>query len=113
MTITYLDGKTLEAVQLARAGSTLRVAVENADDVLEFTDINGTWVSEDCEPVRIEFAWQRKPRQEAVTEADCICPKDLAAELVRLFLSGDEQELTAMAPPSQSDLRTAEHAIVC
>jgi len=112
MTISYSDGKTLEAIPLARAGAVLRVAVKDADDALVFTDINGTWVSEDCEPVRIEFDWQRKPRQEAVTEADCTCPKELAARLIHLFLSGRDEEAALMAPPGQSDAPAAGYAII-
>ena len=105
MTIAYADGRTLEAVLLARTDNTLRVAVKNADDVLVFSDVNGTWVSEDCEPVRIEFAWQLHSREAAVAEADCICPKELASRLMHLLFSGSNEEklkekILPESPPS-------------
>jgi len=90
MTIHYINKKSIEGFLLARTDNTLRVSIPGADDVLEFTCINGTWVSEDCEPVRIEFAWERKSHQPEVTEADCICPRELAAHLIHLLLNGEE-----------------------
>jgi hypothetical protein len=92
MTIRYADGRTLEAVLLSRTDNTLRVAAKNTDDVQVFCDINGTWVSEDCEPVRIDFEWQRHSREEAVAEADCICPQELASRLLYLLFSGSDED---------------------
>ncbi len=98
MTIQYRDGKTIEAALVARTENTLRVAAPGGDDLLEFTNINGTWVSEDCEPVRIEFAWQRPAVKADVTEADCICPEELASRLIHLLLSGEEDVAETAAP---------------
>jgi len=95
MTIKYSDGKSFEAVLLLRTENTIRLAVEGADDVMELTDINGTWVSDDCEPVFIEFAWQRHAYKPAVDEADCCCSRELAARLIHsLFAPGDEDSTT-------------------
>ena len=85
MIIHYTNGKSIEGLLLARAENKLRVAVPGENDVLQFTCISGTWVSDDCEPARIEFAWERKKTQPAVTEADCICPPELAARLIHLL----------------------------
>src|ERR1039458_2369814 len=60
MTIRYADGRLYEAVLLSRTDNTLRVAAKNTDDVQMFTDIGGTWVSEDCEPVRIDRSGERR-----------------------------------------------------
>ena len=38
MTLTYLDGRAVEAVLLARTETTLRVVVQGADDVIELSD---------------------------------------------------------------------------
>ena len=96
MTLTYADGSRTEAFLLARTENKIRVAVPGSDDPLEFTDVHGTWVSDDCEPVRVEFAWQGKTREEVLTEADCICPHELAAHLIHLLWSGsDEDQLNA------------------
>src|ERR1035437_392723 len=124
MTIAYADGRTLEAVLLARTDNTLtvavkntentlRVAVKNTDDVLVFSGVNGTWVSEDCEPVRIEFAWQLHSREAAVAEADCICPKELASRLMHLLFSGsNEERLKAKTLPESQAFPATGHPVI-
>jgi hypothetical protein len=113
MTIRYADGRTHEAVLLSRTDNTLRVAAKDTDDVQVFTDIHGTWVSEDCEPVRIDFEWQRHSREEAVDEADCVCPTELAARLMYLLFSGsDEDGLKAKALLESPQFPAANHLIV-
>jgi hypothetical protein len=94
MTINYSDGRAVEAVLLARTKSTLRVAVQGASDVMEISDINGTWVSSDCEPVAIEFAWQQLDRKPKISEADCHCSHELAARLIRLLFTDTSAETT-------------------
>jgi len=96
MTLTYADGSRTEAFLLARSENRIRVAIPGQDDSMELTDMNGTWVSDDCEPVRVEFAWQKKSRAEILSEADCVCSQDLAARLIHLLWAGDdEKELLA------------------
>ena len=113
MTIRYANGRTLEAVLLSRTDNTLRVAAKGTEDVQVFSDINGTWVSEDCEPVRIDFEWQRHSRDEAIAEADCICPKDLAARLMYLLFSGsDEDGMKAKALLETPRAAGADHLII-
>jgi hypothetical protein len=65
MTIKYQNGRTVEAIILARDSQMIRVAVKGCDDVVKLTNVNETWVTDDCEPVRIEFAWERSLRQRA------------------------------------------------
>lgn len=90
MTIKYSDGRSVEAVLLSRTEHTIRVAIGGADDVMELSNVNGTWVSADCEPVRIAFAWQRHDRKPTISETDCCCSLELAARLIRsLFSEGD------------------------
>jgi hypothetical protein len=113
MIIRYGDGRTHEAVLLSRTDNTLRVAAQNTDDVLVFFDINGSWVSEDCEPVRIDFEWQRHSPEEAVAEADCICPPELASRLIYLLFSRtDEDGLKAKALGESPQFSNANHFIV-
>lgn len=93
MTIKYLDGRAVEAVVLSRKEATIRVAMEGADDVMEFSNIKGTWVSADCDPVQLEFAW-RDYRKPAISEANCFCSHELAARLIHLlFTDSDEDRL--------------------
>ncbi len=82
MVIRYKDGAEIEAILLSRREGKLRVAAKGLDDALEFAEINGKWVSEDWEPVQIQFEWERDSRLNPVSEADCICPHELAAELI-------------------------------
>jgi hypothetical protein len=94
MFLTYANGSRTEAFLLARTENKIRVAIPGSDDPLELTDIRGTWVTEDCEPVRVEFAWEKKTREQILTEADCICSHDLAARLIHLLWNGDEEDTT-------------------
>lgn len=113
MTIRYANGKTIEAVLLSRTDNSLRVAAKNTDDVQVFSDINGTWVSEDCEPVRIDFEWQRHTREQTVAEADCVCPKELASRLMYLLFSGnDEDGIKAKALVEKAMSATAGHPVM-
>ena len=113
MTIRYANGNTREAVLLSRTERTLRVAVKNTDDVQLFTSLNGTWVSEDCEPVRIDFEWQRHTREDAIAEADCICPAELASRLIYLLFSGnDDADIEAQALLESSRASAHSHLIV-
>lgn len=90
MFLTYADGSRTEAFLLTRNENTIRVAIPGSDDPLELTDVHGVWVTEDCEPVRVEFAWQGKTREQVITEADCVCSHDLAARLLHLLWNADE-----------------------
>ena len=103
MILIYADGSRTEAFLLARTENKIRVAVRGSDDPLELTDVHGTWVSEDCEPVRVEFAWQGKTREQVVSEADCICSHDLAARLIHLLWNADEDSSEAKQNALLSD----------
>ena len=90
MTITYLNGTLLEAVVLSHEENAIRAIAAGCDDVLVFTRVHGTWISEELEPVAIEFAWQRRGSSPASVESTCICPKTLAARLIQSLLRGCE-----------------------
>src|SRR5215472_9870668 len=90
MTIRYSDGRTVEGLLLAKTINSMRVTLEGCDEASEFFEINGVWLSEDCEPVEVEFAWELVPNLPAATETDCICPPELAARLIRLLFSCED-----------------------
>jgi hypothetical protein len=98
MTITFLNGRAVEAVLLSRSDDTIRLAIEGEDDVTEFRNVSGTWVSEDCEPARIEFAWQRRGHKPTISEADCCCSRDLAARLIQLLFTDSTEEEDVAVP---------------
>ena len=91
MILTYADGSKMEAVLLARNENKIRVAIAGSDDLVELTDIHGTWVTDDCEPVHVQFAWEGKAPEQIVSEADCVCSHDLAARLIHLLWNADEE----------------------
>ena len=97
MTIRYNNGYQIEGVLLSRNDTAMRVAIGGTEDVLHLNEINGTWITEDCEPVHVEFAWATTGEAPVVTLDDCICSKELAAELLHLLFSGD-QDAEAEAP---------------
>ena len=85
MTITYSN----EAIVLAHEEEALRVAVAGEGDVRTFRRIHGVWISDECEPVAVEFAWQRHGAVTVLDEVDCICPKKLASRLISMLLAGE------------------------
>jgi hypothetical protein len=112
MTIRYMNGSIYEAVLLSHTDTKLRVALRNSDDVLELNQIGGTWVTEDCEPVHVDFAWSRLRPAEPVTETDCICPHELAAHLIHLLYTGEEMPESKSAPMSRVDLTAVLRGVV-
>lgn len=102
MTIHYTDGRTVQGALLFRSDNIVRAVLKGGDDVAEFKRLNGTWASEDCEPVRLEFAWESHSRNEVVSEADCLCSNELAARLMHLLLNGSNEDELEMSSVSQS-----------
>jgi hypothetical protein len=90
MTIRYADGKAIEGVTLARTAGIMRVAAKGCEDAAEFINVHGTWISEDCEPVTLQYGPLRNAPA-AFAEDDFICPRELAARLIDL-LSTDSAE---------------------
>jgi hypothetical protein len=87
MTIKFSDGRVAEALLLSRGENTIRLQAKGADDVLELSNIRGTWATADCEPVSIEFAWQCDDRAPVVSESDCVCSPELADRLLQLLFT--------------------------
>jgi hypothetical protein len=96
MTIKYQNGQTAEAVILSRTDTAMRVILRSSDDVLALSLLSGTWVTEDCEPVAIEFAVRHTA--EVLNEEDFICSKDLAAHLIHLLLTDSSEDEIEPAP---------------
>jgi hypothetical protein len=107
VTITYSKGTVLDAILLSHDEHEIRAAVAGIDDTLTFTCVHGTWISEDLEPVSIGFAWQRTGTAPALTEGDCLCPRDLAARLIHSLFNGDEQGAELAFPIEQVTGTTA------
>ena len=55
MIVRMANGKKRTAVILALTGRTMRVALKDTDDVMEYKLVDQTWISEDCERVTFEF----------------------------------------------------------
>jgi len=111
MTITYANGQTIKAAMVVRIDNRLRAALEGSDDLTEFTQINGTWVSEDCEAVRIDFGWPARATRE-YQEEDFICSEALAARLIHRLLNEDEDDDLNTTPPAKSLDSTAGRMVV-
>jgi hypothetical protein len=88
---------------VVRTDNRMRVALVGCDDLTEFTQINGTWVSEDCEAVRIDFGWPARASRE-YQEEDFICSQDLAAKLIHRLLNPEEDEELSDAPAPLTSL---------
>jgi len=111
MTITYANGQTIKAALVVRTDNRIRVALAGQDDLTEFTQINDVWVSEDCEPVRIEFGWPPRINRE-YKEEDFVCSADLAAKMIHRLLNPEEDEELSTAAPLKSLDSTAGRMVV-
>jgi hypothetical protein len=108
MTIRYQNGERKQAITLSRTESKMRVAIPDTEDALELRKLSGTWVTDDCEPVTIEYP-SRRAASVTVTEEDCICSADLAAHLIRLLHTDSSEDL--METPEPSPVRKLAAAI--
>ena len=108
VTITYPNRSVLKATVLSHEEHEIRAIATGCDDVLTFTRVHGTWISEEIEPVTIEFEWQRRGAPHATSEDDCVCPKNVAAHLIQRLLGGSERyEVSANTFHAFSAERTA------
>jgi hypothetical protein len=73
----------------------IRANALGCDDVLAFTRVHETWISEEIEPVTVTFEWQRDTWAPASSEDSCVCPKDLASRLIQSLLTGKDEEAEA------------------
>lgn len=98
MTIRYANGRQIEAVMLSKTGDTVRAATRGSEDLVELTQVNGTWITDDCEPVEVTFEWQRIQRPvEEITLEDCLCSPELAARLINLLYTDSDDEVSAVS----------------
>ena len=105
MTIRYSNGSQQQAILLSRKESAIRVAILGSDDVTEFRSLSEYWISEDCEPVQIEFFSKRHDANCIPAADECVCSPELASRLVGMLFSGDGESKTGtILPSSQYDL---------
>ena len=90
ITVTYPDGTADEGVLMARYGNTVRVALRDRDDISQFTCLDGRWLSEAQQPVRIDFE-EQGPIGWPVSEADFTYSKELEALLIHVLLNQDDE----------------------
>jgi len=90
VTITYPNGIVVKATVLSHHQNELRAIAAGCDDVLAFSCINGTWISEELEPVTLEFGWLRRGAHPAWSEDDCVCSRELATRLIQTLFGGGE-----------------------
>lgn len=99
MTITYANGKTIDGIVLKQHGGCIRIAVQDCEDVVAFTAEHGMWFSKNWEPVQLGLVWERHASNDVVSEADCICPKELASVLIRSLRDDSEAHELQVDPP--------------
>jgi hypothetical protein len=88
MTIRYSNGSQRSAILVARTEFAIRVAIVGSDDLVEYRAFAGTWMSEAFEPVEIDFYSTQPKRDPFPTVEACICPRELASQLIDSLLTG-------------------------
>ncbi len=111
MTIRYSNGLSLEAVLLSQTEDSMRVAARGSDDIIELKKVSGTWITDECEPVQVEYAWAKKALLDQISEDDCICSPELAARLLHLLFSGEEEPDAPSPAPRSSHLPVCHHVV--
>jgi hypothetical protein len=89
-TITYPNGTVLKAIVLSHEEHEIRAIAPGCDDALAFSCIRGTRISEEFEPVTIEFEWQRRTASPHLSEDDVICSNEVAARLIQTLFRASE-----------------------
>lgn len=112
MTLQYMNGQSSEAVLLSRTTTTMRLAIEGHDDIVVLTQLNDTWVSDECEPVHVDFSWATHSLKPEVAEEDCICSRELAAHLIHMLYTGDDELEAGVHPMPRADVIAALHHVV-
>ena len=98
VTISNTGGRVLQGLILSRTGTTMRVAVNGFEDAEQFTCVKGTWISENCEPVEIQFEWRRHALTEPISDAGSRCSEEMANRFVHVVVSGGEAECKREVP---------------
>jgi hypothetical protein len=83
---------------LSQQHNEIRAAAAGCDDTLVLTRYKSTWISENLEPVVIQFAWQRAKSFPAPSEDNCVCSKELANRLINSLLHGCDPEMQSDNP---------------
>lgn len=97
MIIRYSKRHAVEAALLSRSNESMRVQIRGLKDVTELRQVGGTWLTEDGEPVQIQFEWERRVRPPVVTVDDCICSDELAGRLLEMLFAGESDPETLAA----------------
>jgi hypothetical protein len=98
MIIQYSNGKTMEGVTLSKTASTMRVALRGHNDAIELFQVNGCWITDGWEAVRIRPELEAREDASFPTEEEFVCPQDLACQLIHSLSSGPAAGLPVDAP---------------
>ncbi len=93
MRLRYQNGAVIEGITLFRTGTRMRVAIRDREDSLDLTNIHGTWVTDECEPVIMETGTSSFKTVVEYSDEEFICPQPLADHLISLLIVDSMEEL--------------------
>ena len=93
MRLRYQNGAVIECITLFRTETRMRVAVHDREDSMDLTNIHGTWVTDDCEPVIMETGTTFFKTVVEYSDDEFICPRPLADHLISLLIVDSMEEL--------------------
>lgn len=88
MIIQYANGMTMEGVALSRTEDTMRMALRGHNDAIELFQVNGCWITEDWQPVRIQPEPDPDNCLSSASEDEFVCSHELASRLIHLLRPG-------------------------
>ena len=99
MIIQFASGKTMEGIALSIQNHTMRVALRGHNDAIELFQVNGCWITEGWEAVRIHSGVEASEDRESASEAEFVCSRELASQLITLLQAGSAADLPAASWP--------------
>ena len=66
----------------------MRVALRGHNDAIELFQLNGCWITEDWQPVRIEPELDAHDSLSSRSEDEFVCSQELATRLIHLIRPG-------------------------
>ena len=86
MTSNPQDGRTTEAIFLNVSKNVVRLAAKGTDNVAVFRKVQGSWVSEECEPVIFTLAKKGSKVEVTFSDKEFICSVAFASRLIDVLL---------------------------
>jgi hypothetical protein len=85
VTLHYQDGRTAEGIILRFSQDVIRLAVRGDEETVVLRNVDGAWISENLELVRLSLGRPQSAVPTSFSEGEFICSPFLASHLIDLL----------------------------